>query len=148
MSDCVPFTGHIRSDGYGIIRRSRNSSSKIFMVHRWIWAEANGKDPYNLPSWVKVKHTCEINWCINPQHLTTDLDPEVLALLPAALPATQKKNTGPVLTASALTSSALTQQAKTVCTEGHAFRTEPDDTKCGSCRVNKSLDKRYEVTPA
>jgi hypothetical protein len=142
MSDCVPFTGHVRSDDYGIVSRSRNGKARIFLAHRWVWAEAHGLDPWSVPSWVQIKHTCKINWCVNIDHLFTDVSDAIISTLPKAGTVT----TTP--TRASQTPAALAQRAKTVCSEGHQFRTEPDDTACIGCKIQKKQDIRYEVALA
>jgi hypothetical protein len=144
MSDCILFEGHVRGDGYGIISRSRNGKTRIFMAHRWHWAKAHDKDPWSVPNWLRIKHSCEINSCINPEHLVTDTDQKTIDLLPAADPDSsfvlQKPGAKP-----AGTPGELRIATKTTCSEGHAFRDAPEDTPCRSCRLNKKLLARYEV---
>lgn len=152
MSDCILFEGFIRKDGYGTVSRTRQGKTKLIMAHRMAWAEANGKDPFNLPGWVRVKHTCNISWCIQPDHLYTELSPEMLALLPAAIPEapvpvglTKARNTSAAIPNSKLSPGALRMQVTTECAQGHTFRDEPDDTSCRSCRANKMLLAKYEA---
>lgn len=152
MSDCIRFKGHIRkSDGYGILSRSRNGHKRIFMAHRWVWSLANDYDPWNLPRWVTIKQTCENHWCINPDHLESDATAQtqgqLLGLTMSEIaPGIPDKNAGPILSGIALTPGGMAHRAKTKCSEGHLFREAPDDTPCISCKVQKKQDIMYEVT--
>lgn len=143
MSDCILFTGHVRADGYGIVSRSRDGKARIFMAHRWAWAEAAGKDPWSVPGWVRIKHTCETDHCINPDHLFTEIDQATFDKLPNADADTfTRKQPG---RAPAATPGELRMATKTTCSEGHTFRDEPDDTTCRSCKANKRLLATYEA---
>lgn len=143
MSDCILFEGHVRADGYGIVSRSREGKPRIFMAHRWAWAEAAGKDPWEIPNWVRVKHTCEVNACVNPDHLFTEIDEATFNKLPDADPnAFGPKKVG---RPPAKSPGELRIQTTTECSEGHTFRDEPDDTTCRSCQANKMLLAKYEA---
>ena len=70
MSDCIRFKGHIRKqDGFELLARSRNGHKRIFMAHRWAWAEALDKDPWQIPAWLRITQSCDDHACVNPDHL-------------------------------------------------------------------------------
>lgn len=144
MSDCVRFKGHIRKqDGYGIVNRSRQGKSRIFMAHRWVWAEANGKDPWLVPHWVRIKQTCGDHACVNPEHLSAEgLNGIAMSQIPDAGASTFQPESWRSKHRSA---AALLQSEKTVCTEGHPFRTDPGEG-CIPCKIQRSQDVRYQIT--
>jgi len=142
MSDCVRFKGHLRKqDGYGIVGRSRNGHQRIFMAHRWVWAEANDKDPWQIPRWVKITQSCHNKWCVNPEHLAANITALQQDALPGILDVSKPDVQAPALQSQ----EALAQSLKTECMLGHPFRTEPDDTPCTQCIFSKNMDKRFGI---
>lgn len=142
MSDCIEFKGHKRKqDGRAIMGRSRNGHRRIFLAHRWAWAEAHDKDPWLVPNWVQIKHSCGNHGCINPDHLFTTANEREIAALPSTLE-------GRALTdprANITSRSALEHVRHTTCSEGHLFREAEDDTPCIPCQIQRKRDLQYGI---
>lgn len=60
-SECIIFTGAIRSDGYGEIK----VDGKVLRAHRAAYELKNGP----IPEGLSIHHTCANRTCINPDHL-------------------------------------------------------------------------------
>lgn len=150
MSDCIRFKGHIRKqDGYGIISRTKDGRQKIFMAHRWKWAEAHDKDPWTLPSWVRIKQTCGDHACVNPDHLLATTQDSTYFTLPDAGEGVEWSKADVLMISAVDSPAAAAQRARQLCVpgdKGHAFRTEPDDTPCIACKVQKQRDITYGIT--
>ena len=60
--DCWVWNRSVTSAGYGHMGRSLNYVS----VHRWIYERYVG----SIPEGMQLHHTCFVQRCINPDHLT------------------------------------------------------------------------------
>ena len=60
---CWVYDGSVDKNGYARIK----IGSRCALAHRTVWEELHGK----LPSIsVKVRHSCDIRCCVNPDHLS------------------------------------------------------------------------------
>lgn len=58
---CWEWTGHVRTDGYGLVRRNH----KNHVAHRWVYETIKAKVPADL----QLDHLCRNRKCCNPSHL-------------------------------------------------------------------------------
>jgi hypothetical protein len=63
VGDCILWTGCRNRKGYGM-RKIGGRSGKVWLTHRWAWAQAHG-DPGELC----VLHKCDTPACHNVDHL-------------------------------------------------------------------------------
>lgn len=60
-SECIHWSGHTRSDGYGV----KYVYGREMRAHRWVYESANGP----IPSGMFVMHLCDNPPCVNIAHL-------------------------------------------------------------------------------
>lgn len=64
--DCLVYTGHKNSNGYGIVAQMVDGVRQSILAHRLAWSLANGQDP---PDGLIVCHSCNNPSCCEPSHL-------------------------------------------------------------------------------
>lgn len=62
---CWLFTGFIKWDGYGWLRRVIDGKGRYLTAHRYSWYLKNGMPEDGI----HILHTCDVPACCNPNHL-------------------------------------------------------------------------------
>lgn len=66
---CIHTTDHLIKGGYGYRWVKKGEEGRTILSHRQAYADKIGIHPFDLPSSLIVRHTCDHRTCVNWDHL-------------------------------------------------------------------------------